>query len=69
MAKDDDWIAQRVAEAAKQAPVTKTVADRMAELLRKVLTDRSLKSTELAAAAKALLASAAMITSKSDKPS
>jgi hypothetical protein len=70
VAKDDDWIAERVAEAAKQAPVTEAAAARMAALFRTLLTDRSLKSTELAIAAKALLAGMAMTTSKaSNKPS
>lgn len=71
MTHDDDWIAQRVAEAAKEAPVTEAAAVRLAELIRRLLTDRSLTPTELALAAKALLADMAMTPSSqsSDKPS
>jgi hypothetical protein len=71
MAKDDDWIAQRLAEAEKQAPVTEAAATRMAGLIRTLLTDRSLTSTELAIAAKALLDGMAVTTSPkaSNKPS
>jgi hypothetical protein len=71
VAKDEDWIAERLAEAAKQAPVTEAVATRMAGLIRTLLTDRALTSTELAIAAKALLDGMAATTSSkaSIKPS
>lgn len=64
VATDDAWIAERLAEAAKQAPVTETAAARMAKLIGTLLINRPLTSTELATAAKALLDGMAMTTSK-----
>lgn len=60
MAKDTDWIPERLAEAAKQVPVPEAATTRMDALLRTLLTARPLTPTELATVAKALLAGMAM---------
>jgi hypothetical protein len=65
--KENDWVVERVAEAARQAPVSETAASRMSELLRTLLTDRSLTSSELATVAKALIEG--MAVTKPSKPS
>jgi len=57
LANEADWIATRITEARKRHPlVTEAVSARMDQLLKGLLSERLLPSTELTSVARALIA-------------
>ena len=68
MSNNNEWVADRIAEASEQNPlVTEVVTGRIAQLLKGPLSERQIPSADIKNVAKTLIADMTPLTPTSDQ--